>query len=236
MACFVAAIGAGGVIGVTAYEQWIGPLLGQLPNPTGINIANQNRALIVNASPSGVPPIILAAGIAVQSEGTWKDQFKGPGSSKGIAAMTPAEKRFFPGGVYSPGDDIASIYAMGNKIAEQVNTCDPCSVGDKYVVAALAQNGFPKGTVTDLLRTYGNNGRIDWNGYFNSIGTSNSIPDQLRRVQMAAVGIKDWNRFQVWVFAVQLEELMRQGWTIDDPNIIPYLKCIAQSGSNCSSP
>ncbi len=116
-------------------------------------------------------------------------------------------------------------------MTESVSACDFCSKSDKWIVAAMAQNSAV--SIVDVKKFYNPSKGIDWQAYLNSLGVGIGGRGL---VQLNVAGIKSWARFQIWVFAAQLQELVKRGWEIDDPQIIPYLQCIALDQNDCKPP
>lgn len=130
--------------------------LGECPDYTGIDKAEEIMAMVTR----GNRDILVAAGIAVQSQ--WPDQpIHTQTSGQGPAQLSEAQLNTnygdpVPGsGQYGlglwgadPEDEITAVYGMSRRIYQVLNQCSFCTVQDKVIVAALAQNnGFTLSTV-----------------------------------------------------------------------------------------
>ncbi len=224
---------------VNAYDEAL-PLLGYRANPLGVDAAKNNeRTIDSEALRGGMPSIALSAAIAVQGNAPWPRDIPSAAfgsESAGIAQMKPREAIYFPDyktkgkDAYEPYNPSASIHAMAGKMNAGPG-CAGCSVGDQYTYWALAQNGPVD---TDSFRRT-KSGGVDWALYFarnGGDGIGSSPQDPARRAILALHGIKTWDQWQVWVYALQLQELANQGESIE-PGVVPYLQCVAKGGSEC---
>jgi hypothetical protein len=189
-----------------------------------------------------VQPILVAAGIAVQSQWggfpqDWVEVHGIPGildpdtnASLGIASLTAGEMQEYGGNALNPAD---AVQALTQKIQKSVAACTGCSATDQFIVAGMAQNGFTPGQVGDIL---GNpdyrrpDGSIKWSAYF----AAQSAPGGGGKDKWLGVrsGGRSWNLFQLQLFLNDVLALIAQGWTPPADVNLDYIQCVV-SGSNC---
>jgi hypothetical protein len=185
------------------------------------------------AAKAGIEPIMLATGIAIQSQWSGSDSIdeirrrNGRDSSMGIAQLKPSEARFFEDGEWSVFDE-NQIRAMGNKIKESVEACNGCTTTDKFIVAALAQNAFYVDGVRSLLRNADNS--VNWNEYFKSLPT---VSDSAQKIRTTLLPCKSWECFQLRMFVNDMLALRDKGWEIPSDVNINYMQCLADGRTDC---
>jgi RHS repeat-associated protein len=222
-------------------EVYYGPhaeaaLFGAGPDSRGLRIVQQHRGLIESAA--GAQPIIVAAGIAVQSQWggfpqDWVEVNGIPGilppdtnASLGIASMTASEMQGYGGNALNPAD---AVQALSQKIQKSVAACTGCSATDQFIVAGMAQNGFTPKDVGNAL-AFMSNGTIAWSDYF----ARQSAPSGDRRAPWLGMrsGGRSWNLFQLQLFLNDVLALIAQGWTPPEGVDLGYIQCVV-SGGNC---
>jgi RHS repeat-associated protein len=163
-------------------------LLGFVPDYKGIGIA-EKFVTEKNA--------IVGAGIAVQSEYYWfydtrKYAPNGEHSGIGIAQATDPEMQVLA--KENPAlqgqdqeDSAVAVQVMATRIQLAVNACKRCvDDTDRFIVAALAQNGSGFG-INSVKSLPVNNGRINWDRVMLDQGRGSSDPIALTR--QAATGM-----------------------------------------------
>jgi hypothetical protein len=146
------------LLGMVLFNVYYGPfaefaLLGYGPDYRGLRFVQAHTGIIRSAAEAkAVPPITIAAGIAVQSQwaGFPVDLFEvvepylsngNTNYSQGIAQISEKEmQRYVPGG--NPLNPADATQAMAWRIQEAVSACDTCSPTDQFIIASQAQNGM----------------------------------------------------------------------------------------------
>lgn len=218
-------------------------LFGYAPDHRGLRFVQAHTRVIRSAGTKTVPPIMIAAGIAVQSQwsGFPVDLFevvepyiKGGNTnhSQGIAQMSLREiQGYVRGG--DPLDPIDATEAMAKRIGAAVSACHRCSPTDQFIIASQAQNWMEARGTHYILNNYrGKNGLIDWEAYF----ADQPLPGEgLKNTWLAirAGSGRSWTRFQLQLFTNNLQSLVRSGWQLPPGVDLQYMQCIAGGIGKC---
>jgi RHS repeat-associated protein len=207
---------------------------GTCPDADGIAVANlymsphtRSGALITDEVHT-----YTAVGIAVQSE--WPDIVKDEYSGEGPAQVSDAQMNEALGdkvkhrnngyGLGMPGQNqnngyVASV-AMRTELDQALKPChDVCTNTDKFIIAALAQNGpgFTKAEMTAILNPengfLNNDGTISWEAYFTD-RNKNSDDDWFLKQRTG--GLDYDTSFMLHVFYLDAKEMEAQGWYLPD--------------------
>ncbi len=210
------------------------PLFGKGPDRLGLAVAQHHSSLISANATEDALPIMMAAGVAVQSQWMIQDVIESridAEASLGIAQMTPAEMQKYVGGG-SALDPSLAMQALSRKIGEAVVACTGCSTTDKFIVAGVAQNGRMNATeVGRILKNYRPNGVVDWHRYFGDSATSiEGVKGNWLAIRSKGLG---WDLFQVQLFLNDLLALQEMGWQLPSDLNIEYIQCLAAGSGSC---
>jgi hypothetical protein len=237
------------LLSLTLFNIYYGPfaefaLLGYGPDYRGLRFVQAHAGIIRSAARAKtVPSIMIAAGIAVQSQwaGFPVDLFEvaepymssgNTNYSQGIAQMSEREMQsYVPGG--DPLNSVDAIQAMAMRIQEAVTACKACSPTDRFIIASQAQNGMGAIGTNYILKHYrGDNGLIDWENYF----ANQPLPGEgLKNIWLAtrAGEGRPWAQFQLQLFTNNLQDLARHGWQLPRGVDLHYMHCIAGGNEGC---
>ena len=233
-------------IGMAArWGYWAGSTLpeyfGMGPDRHGIDTAVSLSTIIEQNARGEVPPIMLGAAIAGQSQwggglGDWGEVNiqRDVDPSLGTAQLTRDDMTRFGGGA-SALDDDAAIGAMSNKIANALAGCGGCTATDRFAVAGIAQNqGYGPGWAAGLTSEINPKGPgIDWAGYFKNSDPAmiNGLKDILTAPRAAG---KSWEFFIFRQYVFDLKGLMDRGWILPAGVNFDYLQCVASEREGCA--
>ena len=205
----VAILGGVGVGVLTSH------LLGFVPDYKGINIAEQH---VANNN------AIVGAGIAVQSEyyGPWDTRAGAPNgehSGLGYAQATDTEMQALA--QENPAlqgmdqeDPAVAVQVMATRIEMAVNACNRCvDDTDRFIVAALAQNGSGFG-IDSIKFLPVVNGRIYWDDVMLNQGRGSSDPIALTR--QATTGMNYSTQFMLKLYSYDAISLINNGFILPD--------------------
>ena len=236
------------LVGLTIFNVYYGPfaefaLFGYGPDYRGLRFVQAHSRVIRLAGTKTAPPIMIAAGIAVQSQwsGFPVDLFevvdpyiKGGNTnhSQGIAQMSEREiQGYVQGG--DPLDPVDATRAMARRIGSAVSACHNCSPTDQFIIASQAQNGMESRGTHYILNNYrGENGLIDWERYF----ADQPLPSEGLKNAWLAIRAGDgrsWARFQLQLFTNNLQTLVQSGWRLPQGVDLQYMQCIAGGIGKC---
>jgi hypothetical protein len=206
------------------------PLFGKGPDLLGLQVAQSNKPLIEQSATADALPIMVAAGVAVQSQWMIQDvlgQYKDSDPSLGITQLRRAHLN---GG--DPRDPNQAVPAFAKMIGAAVAACTECSTTEKFVVAVLAQNqAIGADWVTKVVATRRDNGQINWGEHIAGLpGTQDARGPWLS----LRAGGRPWALFQVQLFLNDLLALMEAGWEAPPDLDVGYLQCLASGAQNCS--
>ena len=210
------------------------PLFGKGPDRIGLAVAQHHGSLITENATEDALPIMMAAGVAVQSQWMIQDVIESridAEASLGIAQMTPAEMQKYVGGG-SALDPSLAMQALSRKIGEAVAACTGCSTTDKFIVAGVAQNGRMDATeVGRILKNYRPNDVVAWHRYFEDSAT-NLGGAKGSWLAFRSNGLA-WDLFQVQLFLNDLLALQEMGWQLPPDLNIEYIRCLAAGSGSC---
>ena len=206
-------------------------IFGMCPDYAGISIAtyymsphSRTGALITDEVHT-----YTAVGIAIQSQ--WADPIvrnkysgEGPAQVSNAQMDTPYGHKVEGGdngyGLGMPGQNqnngyVASV-AMRNRIEQVINVCgNTCTSTDKFIIAALAQNGpgFTQANMANILNPkngfLNNDGTISWEAYFTS---ANKTSDDSLSLELRTGGLDYDTFFMLRLFYLDAKEMEAQGW------------------------
>jgi hypothetical protein len=237
------------LLGLTLFNIYYGPfaefaLLGYGPDYRGLRFVQAHAGVIRSAARAKtIPPIMIAAGIAVQSQwaGFPVDLFEvvepymssgNANYSQGIAQMSEREiQSYVPGG--DPLDSVDATQAMAMRIQQAVKACKGCSPTDQFIIASQAQNGTGATGAYYILKNYrDDNGLIDWEAYF----AEQPLPGEGLKSFWLAIRAgegRPWPQFQLQLFTNNLQGLARSGWQLPRGVNLHYMRCIASGAGRC---
>jgi hypothetical protein len=111
-------------------------------------------------------------------------------------------------------DPAVAVQVMATRLEMAVNACNKCvDDTDRFIVAALAQNGsgFGIGSIKSLPVV---NGRINWDEVMLNQGRGSSDPIALTR--QAMTGMNYSTQFMLKLFAYDAISLINEGFILPD--------------------
>ncbi|MBI3160492.1 MAG: hypothetical protein HYZ26_12915 [Chloroflexi bacterium] len=194
------------------YATWIG----KLPDCRGIEIA---KKYVPKEGVQGVPGIVVAAALAIQSqyydeskdtEGGW---FSGEGSGLGYAQVSDEQMIAYGLAGFNQENPTVAVIAMSIRIRLAWDACgEGCTPKDKLILAALAQNGsgFDPERPPQRLE----DGSIDWEKYLKKYYLNGNPSSPSGDVRQSITKLQYDTQFMVLRFFNNLRELENQGWTL----------------------
>ncbi len=162
---------------------------------------------------------IVGAGIAVQSEyiGPWDTRDYAPHggeSGLGIAQIKDSEM----GGLGLEGKDQqnpgVAVQAMAARLDQAVAACKKCSTDtDRFIVAALAQNGSGFG-LTSIKNLPTSNGKIAWDQIMLKDGRNSSDPTA--NLRQSVSGMSYGTQLMLKLFTNDAKSLINKGFVLPD--------------------
>jgi hypothetical protein len=219
-------------------------LFGRAPDSRGLRTVQAQARLIRRVATETVPSMMIAGGIAVQSQ--WSgfpvdtlevfEPYLGGNSNHtlGIAQMSDRDiQLYIPGG--DPLNPADAIQAMAKRLQLALSACHGCSPTDQFIVASQAQNNMVNATdVNYILDTYRDSrGLIDWERYFANQPLPGGGAKNTWLTIRAGQG-RSWGQFQLQVFTNDLQGLIEDGWRLPEGVGLDYMQCIAGGLGGCT--
>jgi hypothetical protein len=193
------------MIGYVNFE--IGAALGVYPDYVGI--ARAEKAMNHRGS------IEVTAGLAVQGQfsgnidnmvGVWK----GRSSGYGLAQTNPEQAAAMGLGPLNPHNPSNAVLVMTARIENAQAACTNCNAIDRFLIGALAQNGFSTG---DGFNNYKNDdGSINWKKYF---GNPPGDVQADAKVREAFISVPFTN-LVVLKYIMDVRVLSQRGWNLPE--------------------
>jgi len=208
---------------------------GITPNANGLNWVKDHKKLF------GETPekrdIYVAAGMAIQSQwmsfvdsrwfvdcvmGGIRYIFKLDGSSgigpaqiddDEMAALFKDDWKIMKAFGLDQENPRVAIEAMRRRIYRQINACTNCTIKDKYIIAAIAQNSYEfvfEGDL-DIYKNKENTDKFyyDWEEFFNKLKPKGNNLDR------RAGGHNNYDsRFMLKLFTNDIKDLVKNGWLL----------------------